>query len=230
MRVYRNATFITATLTIASLGGALFFNFCTDTDPFWCNLLLGVFGSGLLTFITSVIGYQVERRKTFEGFSYCTKQLLKALNKYQASWTLDEKIDFFLALHDVSWFDWDRYFGDFCFLFDWNHKNRTYIYEKIYHPLQEVDQKINFHVWHFRWHKDGSGRNEKVMGIFVQEIEDIIMETSTKMFYGDGEPQPEKGFPITQTRNKIVEDVKQELKGEYYRLMYGSKTYKESQQ
>ena len=206
MRVYRNATFITATLTIASLGGALFFNFCTDTDPFWCNLLLGVFGSGLLTFITSVIGYQVERRKTFEGFSYCTKQLLKALNKYQASWTLDEKIDFFLALHDVSWFDWDRYFGDFCFLFDWNHKNRTYIYE------------------------NGSGRNEKVMGIFVQEIEDIIMETSTKMFYGDGEPQPEKGFPITQTRNKIVEDVKQELNGEYYRLMYGSKTYKESQQ
>jgi len=212
-----------------SLGGAFFLNFFTAFDPFWCNLLLGIFGSGLLTFITSVIGYRVERLKTFEGFSYCTKQILKLLNKYQLSWPLDEKIDFFLAVHDGSWFDWDRYFRDFCFLFDFQGKSRIYIYEKIYHPLQEIDQKINFHTWHFRWHKDGSGRNEKVMEKFIQEIENLIIETSTELC-GFDERQGEKGFPITQTRNKIVTDVQQELNGEYYRLMYGNKIYRKSQQ
>ncbi len=229
MRIYRNATVITAILTMLSLCGAFFLNFFTSSDPFWWNLLLGIFGSGLLTFITSVIGYRVERRKTFEGFSYCTKQILKLLNKYQSSWSLDEKIDFFLAVHDISWIDWDRYFGDFCFLFDFHNKSRIYIYEKIYHPLQEVDQIINLHTWHFRWHKDGSGRNEKVMEKFIQEIESLIIETSTKP-YGFDESQGEKEFFITQTRNKVVEDVQQELNGEYYRLMYGNKTYRKSQQ
>ena len=115
MRIYRNATILTALLTIGSFLGAAYLNFWTEIDPFWCNLLLGIFGSSFLTFVTSVIGYRVERKKTFEGFSYFSKEILRNLNKYQTSWTIDEKIDFFLTYHDISCAEWDRYFGEFCF-------------------------------------------------------------------------------------------------------------------
>ena len=222
MQTYRNATVITALLTLLSLIGAIAFNSMLCIDPFWSNLLLGVFGSGLLTFITSVVGYRVERKKTFEGFSYATKQILKCVNKYQSSWLLEEKIDFFLMLHDMNWSDWDRYFGDFCFLFDFGHKNRTYIFQKIYHPLQEIDYKINYHTWHFRWYKDGSGRNAKVVEKFVQEIEDLIIETKDiQVNEGEKLSETTTGFPIVETRNKVAMEILEELNGEYYRLMSG---------
>lgn len=224
MQIHRNATIATALLTLSSLIGAACFNFCSCVDPFWSNLLLGVFGSGLLTFITSVVGYRVERKRTFEGFSYTTKQILKNLNKYQSSWPLEQKIDFFLMLHDISWSDWDRYFGDFHFLFDFGNKTREYIFQKIYHPLQEIDQKINYHVWHFRWHKDGTGRNERVMEKFVQEIEDLIIETRRVPLKEVGELSDDTD-EITETLvcNKIVIAISEELNGEYYRLMCGNK-------
>lgn len=231
MRTYRNATVITALLTIGSFLVAAYLNFWTGVDPFWCNLLLGIFGSSFLTFITSVVGYRVERRKTFEGFSYFSKEILRNLNKYQTSWTLDEKIDFFLAYHDISCAEWDRYFGEFCFLFDFRKKKRQYIYENIYQPLLMVNQKIGHHIWHFRWHKDGSGRNEQVMKRFLQEIEDLIIETTVEE-YPNLEDFPEdmrdsiEVNTISTTRNKIVEDVQKELIGKYYCYMCGNKAYK----
>lgn len=229
MRTYRNATIITALLTLASVIGAAYFNFYTNYNSFWCNLLLGIFGSGLVTFITSVIGYRVERRKTFEGFSYSTKQILKRLNKYQSTWPLEQKFNFFLDFHDIDMGEWDQYYGDFCLMFDFIFKNQTYIFKKIYHPIQEIDQKINYHIGHFRWHKDGSGRNDRVMEKFVQEIENLIIKTTSTQFDGfGGFPNSAESFPITQTHNKIVENVIQELNGEYYRLMYGKRMYQQS--
>lgn len=226
MRTYRSATIITALLTLLSIIGAAYFNFCMCIDPFWCNLLLGIFGSGLVTFLTSVIGYRVERRKTFEGFSYATKQILKRLNKYQVSWSMEQKINFFLDFHDADMNEWDQYYGDFCLMFDFIFENRTYIFNKIYCPIQEIDQKINYHVWHFRWHIDGSGRNEKVVEKFVQEIENLIIEVTSTQFDGfEGHCNDTGDFPITQTHNKVVEDILQELNGEYYRLMYGNRIY-----
>ena len=45
-----------------------------------------------------------------------------------------------------------------------------------------VNQKIGHHIWHFRWYKDGSGRNERVMEKFLQEIEDLIIETKVEKY------------------------------------------------
>lgn len=226
MRVYKNAIIITFFITAISFLVAFYLNFFTSFDPFWCNTLLGIFGSGLLTLITSIISYRIERRKTFEGFSYCTKIILHDLNKYQSSWNLEKKIDFFLEYHDVNHIDWDRYFGDFCFLFDFKRKHRKYIYAKIYEPILAVNQAINNHLWHFRWHKDGSGKNEKVMQIFVKEIESLIIQTITETYPNGNDIQ---NITVTSTKNKLVSDIQQELNGEYYRLMYGNKIYQESE-
>ena len=169
MKVYKNAIIATGIITLISFLASFIFNFYTQVNSFWCNALLGIFGSSLLTLLTSTIGYRVERCKTFEGFSYATKEILHALNKYQVSWSLEEKIDFFLNYHDISKIEWDRYYGDFSFIADFRGKNRRYIYEQIYTPILRVNQAINNHVWHFRYYKDGSGKNDKVLGKFIEE-------------------------------------------------------------
>lgn len=226
MRVYKNAIITTFLLTVVSFFSALYLNFFKTIDAFWYNALLGIFGSSLLTLITSVISYRVERRKTFEGFSYCTKVILHDLNKYQSSWELEKKIDFFLEYHDISHMDWDSYFGNFCFLFDFKHKCRNYIYTKIYKPILTVNQAIANHLWHFRWHKDGSGRNEKVMQVFVKEIEDLIITTVTETYPCEDAVQ---NMTVTSTKNKLISDIQQELNDEYYRLMYGNKIYRKNE-
>ena len=140
MKVYKNAIIATGIITLISFLASFIFNFYTQVNSFWCNALLGIFGSSLLTLLTSTIGYRVERCKTFEGFSYATKEILHALNKYQVSWSLEEKIDFFLNYHDISKIEWDRYYGDFSFIADFRGKNRRYIYEQIYTPILRVNQ------------------------------------------------------------------------------------------
>lgn len=226
MRVYKNALIVTFALTIAAFYGAIMLNFIVKVDSFWANALLGVFGSSLLTFTTSVVGYRVERRKTFEGFWSETREMLKTLNKYQIGWTLEEKINFFLSYHDTSKVSWDRYFGDFSFLFNWKKKTSNYIYSNIYHPILEINNLISSHVWHFRWYKDGSGQNDVVVGGFVQEIEELIMETTQSDF-----KDPEGNSHSTNyTKNKIVNLVRNELEGKYYILMYGKRLYNKNKQ
>ena len=106
MRTYKYAIYITCAITLISFCIAFALNFYfTDTNPFWCNLLLGIFGSSSLTLLTSIVGYRVERRRTFEGFSYATKAILHDLNKYQYTWGLEEKVDFFLNYTDISKID-----------------------------------------------------------------------------------------------------------------------------
>lgn len=66
---------------------------------------------------------------------------------------------------------------------------------------------------------------------FLQEIEDLIIETTVEE-YPNLEDFPEdmrdgiEVNTISTTRNKIVEDVQKELIGKYYCYMYGNRAYK----
>lgn len=220
MRIYRNSIIITGLLSIFSIGFAAILNFVTSADAFWCNALLGLFGSGVLTLITSIIGYCVERRRTFEGFSYSTRAILKNINKYQLNWNLDTKVDFFINYHENFSSEWDKYYGDFCFLADKGNASRKYIYDSIYTPIKRTTDLVGSHIWHFRWHQDGSGRNDVVIGKMVKEVEDTFMTVIIE------KPDPESEFTMTETRNRLVNDVQNELNGYYYDLMYRKKRKK----
>lgn len=215
MKIYRNSIFITGALSVVSIILAAILNFSTSADTFWCNALLGLFGSGVLTLITSIIGYCVERRRTFEGFSYTTKAILRDLNKYQLEWSLEKKVDFFLDYHDISRFEWDKYFGDFCFLADRNNANRQYIYKKIYFPLKQVDEFIGQRIWNLRWYKDGARKSDTVIEEKIHEIEQIIMSVDTV--------QESATTIITTTQNILVHTVAEEMSGHFYELMYVKK-------
>lgn len=132
---------------------------------FWCNITLGIFGSSLLTLISSVVGYRVERKRVFEKFFCYTNKILKQINQYQEHMTLEEKIDFLLKYIDTDKIELDSCLGDIDLLFDLRKKKFEYIYNMIYKPLRDLERAIRKHEWHFRWHKDGSGK-----GCVKQEV------------------------------------------------------------
>ncbi len=121
MSIYKKSFIITAVLSIISLIIGIILNYCFD-EEFWCNVCLGIFGSSILTSISSIVGYSVEKKNSLEGFYSESRKMLKFINTYQADLALADKIDFFLdmANYDVS--TWDLYFTKMDFLIIVNEK------------------------------------------------------------------------------------------------------------
>ncbi len=88
------------------------------------------FGSALLSALTSLITYFHEQRSTLDGFMYHCKYILHALNKYQDSMSLEEKMKFYLEYHDLDKSMWDADYGNMDFFAEKITGNRKYIYEK----------------------------------------------------------------------------------------------------
>lgn len=227
MGIYKKTIKITGLITLMSFLGCLVLHYmCVSKKAeFWCNITLGIFGSSLLTLISSIVGYRVERKRVFEKFFCYTNKILKQINQYQEHMTLEEKIDFLLKYIDTDKIELDSCLGDIDLLFDLRKKKFEYIYNMIYKPLRDLERAIRKHEWHFRWHKDGLGKNNKVMETFVAEIEPLILD---KKEYKVPTEVDENGIVVssmvaTSVTNKIVEKVQKELNGKYYTLMYGKK-------
>lgn len=221
MKNYVMSARTTVALTCLSFVVALIthYGFHGAEAEFWCNVCLAVFGSGLLTFITSCIGYATEKVRTLASFSYSTRSLLHILKKYDFSWDLERKIDFFLDYADVDKSVWDAQLGAIYFMIDPGKKKFKYIYQKIYKPILGVNQKVADHEAHFKWHKDGSGKNDAVMADFVAEIESLFIEkTTSRHTLKDGQE-----FETTAIQDKLVHATLEELNGKYYDIIYSKK-------
>lgn len=235
MRVYKKLTIITAIIAAIALSGAVFMHYwfpANSESEFWINVCLGVFGSAILTALTSVMSYHHEKIKTLENFLYHTRQILSADNKYQEHMTLEEKIRFFLDYSEFDKIAWDADFGNIDFFFERFTKNREYIYYSIYKPILDFNIAVANHVWHFRWHLDGSGKNDAVMQKFVSELQDYLLkieEHDIPTEY-DENGNATSFYRCTSISSKLVVDVKTELAGRYYEIMYGKrKAKKESE-
>ena len=221
MKYYAKSFFITTIITITTFVFTLVIHYSYNSreSDFWTNICLAIFGSSLLTMVSSYIGYRREKIKTLEGFSYSTKSLLSYLNKYDIEWDDERKIDFFLDYNSLDKTLWDSKLGDIFFLIDREQENFLYIYNQIYKPILDLNHKISEHEFHFRWHKDGSGHNKVVMHKFIAEIEPLFIEKQTIVLDNtDG-----SNTSMTSTRNKLVSTLLDELNGRYYDLMYNKK-------
>lgn len=212
MTVYKKSFYVTAVLAVFSLIVAAVLNYRFD-ESFWCNVMLGIFGSSLLAAITSLIGYYAERKKAMEKFYTESIKLLNRFNKYQTDFNLNQKIDFFLKLDEYDRTDWDAAYGDMDFF---DNRIRKYVFNHVYDPMLKAYRTACSHSWHFRMHENGTGKNEKVMENFVAEIEPCFIERKS-FEYGDEEKVSGQSI-----KNKLVEDMFSELNGKYYELMYGS--------
>lgn len=172
MKVYKKMTVISAIITVSSLTAAMIMHYlfpCSETD-FWINVCLGIFGSAFLTILTSIMSYNHEKVKTLENFLYHTRQILSVANKYQEHMTLEQKIHFFIEYSEFDKIAWDADFGNMSFFFEKTTHNQKYIYDNIYKPILDFNHAVANHVWHFRWHLDGSGKNDAVIGKRVKVI------------------------------------------------------------
>ena len=209
----------TLIISVISFLAAIILNYALH-EQFWCNVLLGIFGGAVLTAITSIIGYFVERRHALEEFYLETIKLLKRYNKYQTDLTLDKKLIFFLELSNYDMEYWGTTYARIDLF---NKKSRKYIYEKIYRPLTYAYKKACSHTWHFEMHVNGTGVNNAVMEDFISEIEPaIIREEEYVVGNGDNE------YVTKNVHNHIVKMIDAELNGKYYEIMYGKKKAEEN--
>lgn len=221
MKNYVIATRVTSGLSIISFFATILIHYlCRGAEAdFWCNVCLAIFGSALLTFITSIIGYFTDKRNTLESFSYSTRSLLHFINQYDINWELEKKIDFYLSYVDVDKSLWDSQLGAIYFINDFHKEKFKYIYNSIYKPILNFNQAISKHEFLFRWHKDGSGKNDTVMAEFVSELEELFMQKiSNEHLLDNG-----KTVCVTSIKNYLVSAVNSELNGKYYDLMYNKK-------
>lgn len=231
MSIYKKTIGLTGLITILSFVVCLVLHylFMSEEAEFWCNVVLGIFSGALLTLLSSVIGYRVERKRVLENFFYYTNKILKQINQYQMNMTLEEKIDLLLEYADSDKIEWDSCLGEIDFLFDFGKKNYKYIYNSIYKPLWELQVAIQKHYWHFKWYKDGTGKNDKVMEEFLKEIEPLILdrEEMKTPIETDQNGKAIKYLTATAVTNRIVSSINKELTGKYYTLMYGKKAEKQ---
>lgn len=98
MQIYKNSVIVTIFISIVSFIASFVLKFYLTGKEvgFWYDISIGVFSGAILTLITVIVGYRVERRKVLEGFWSYTHKILKQINKYEASMTLEKKIDFFI--------------------------------------------------------------------------------------------------------------------------------------
>lgn len=230
MRIYKNSIIVTAIISIASFSTSflLKFNFMGKEAEFWYDISMGVFSGAILTLITSIIGYRVERRRSLEGFWLYIQKILKHLSNYESTMTVNQKIDFFIDLYNQDRIELDTYLGDIHFLFDWEQKTFLYIYNSIYYPIERIYNLVALYYGDLKAYKNGFNINDGDIQSYVSKIESLIIE---KTIYKVPSEIDETGRVISESicskeHNKIVDSIADELNSRYYIIMYGKRTYK----
>lgn len=174
MESNKNSSLICFSISLISLAICLYLHYCSNyrDAEFWVNVCLAIFGSALLSGITALVLYFNEKETKLELFELQTRRLLKFINHYQTSMSLEDKMRFFLEYHDLDKNEWIITYSGLSFF---KHKEQiNFIKTYIYQPIIEFNKAVSKHVWHFRYYFDGSGKNEKVMEIFVNELESYL--------------------------------------------------------
>ena len=179
------------------------------------NLLAGIFASGVLTIMISIINYRTERRKTLEQFYTYAKKAANNYNRFENEGDLERSIDSILAMNGFDYIELDNAYGDMCFLFH-NKKTRKYIFEMIYEPTLNLRRLIREKCFHFKEYRKAFSGNSRAMRIFVDEVAEAVME------YKEMTSVNEHGVSMVMktSHNKIVEQLPEELDGHYYEIMY----------
>ncbi|MBQ3076310.1 MAG: hypothetical protein IJC43_00485 [Clostridia bacterium] len=224
MRPFKRLTFICTILSLISftLCLGLHYGLSGEEAEFWVNVCLAVFGSSLLTALSSLVSYLHERRTSLESFLYQCKNLLHFLSKYQSGMMLEDKMRFFLDYNEIDKTAWDAAFGNFDFFFERCTGNREYIFTNIYLPLLQFNSAVNRHTVHFREYFSSGDRNIPAMEAFVTELESYLISHEKRSIPKEFDPA---GNPIAfrvaiHQRNKLIHEIGSDLDGKYRRILY----------
>ena len=173
MRNYVYSVKVFTGLTIVSFSLLFFLNNSAY------DIFLAIFGSSFVSLIISFIGYFTSRKDTLEDFYESVSKRLHYWTLYDSGDSIDKKCEYFINYYIKDFSDIGRAYSKIFFLFDFKHRSRNRIYDKIYLPCMSLNNCIIDHYWNFKWHVDGTGRNENVMKKFISEIENIMIDKKT---------------------------------------------------
>lgn len=215
MRENKIAIFWSSGAIISSLAVSIVLH-CRGHE-YTSNLFAGIFASGILALMIAAINYCVARRRTLESFYSYAMKAASNYNLFENDNDLERSIDSVLLMNQFDYLGLDTAYGDICFFFR-NKANHKYIYDNIYAPTLELRRLISEKCFHFKEYRKAANGNKPVMEKCIDEVDSKIMERKS-FEVGDGDS-------IMQTisvRNKVVEQMRAELSGKYYELMYGKK-------
>ena len=198
-------------LTIGTLIVSIIFQI-TDFE-YIANIFAGIFASTLLTLLIAIINYNVERTKVLEKFYTYALKAVNNFNCFENEGDIEATIDIVIEMNKFDYTEFDISFGEICFLFN-NKRNRQYIYKNIYFPIVELRKLIIEKTFHFKEYRKATNGNRAVMKIFIDEIDNAIMDRDTNAY------TCEETMVYTTVKNKIVEQLRKELDGRYYKILY----------
>lgn len=159
------------------------------------DISLAIFGSSLLACFTALINYYVGKIKCLENFYTTISERIHYYTEYNTGDNLNEKCKYFIEYYNRDFSDYGLAYSNIYFLFDFKNKNKKYIFNNIYSKCYSLSNHIQEHYWHFRYYVDGSGKNDKVIGKFIEEVEKEMED--------------------------FLDEVPKEMENKYYKIMYG---------
>lgn len=237
MRAYKIITYITAVTSVlfAFLSTMLHYHGAVlniDAE-YWSNFCLSVFGSALLTLLSSILMYQHERKRTLKSFLYFTKQILKYLSKYRYSMTTKEKMQFFNGFFDLDKMQWKNEYYNLSFFFDRirRNKKRKYIYDKIVYPIEHFNSEVISRIVLQRPDIVGDDiqLSDDTIQMIVDELQDYLLERKEEdipvEFNEDGTPI--RWTHCIKEKAKLRSEIIAELHGKFRDILYGKKRERE---
>ncbi len=231
MRAYKIITYITAVTTLFFAFLSTMFHYhgaVLNIDAeYWSSFCLSVFGSSLLTFLSSVLIYRFEREKTLKHFLYLTKQILTYLGLYRYNMTIDEKKDFFDGFLKLDKTTWKNEYYNLSFFFGPITKDRArkYIFDNIVSPIEQFNIEVVKRIFVFRPERAGSDIyfEEEYVQKKIAELQDYLVEHKegdiAVEFDDEGKPVRWKHY-ISESA-KLMADVSRDLEGRYREILYG---------
>ena len=184
-------------------------------NTFLSNVMLGIFGSGLLTVMVSTINYWTMRRRTLEDFWSYGLKVVKCFNRYSATDDFDNQVRELLEIADYDYQPFDDAYGDICFLFR-EKKKRKELAERIYGPIMEVRKAIGERAHLFRENTKAENGNRLTTKALISEIEPCLIER-VKYLVPD---ESGREIEYTGVTPYMVRKLNKEFNDYFYWIMY----------
>lgn len=216
MNSQKYITIITSFVSVFSLTLAVVYH--CENKEFETNILVGVFSSGFLAMLVSIIEYANIRRNTLEKFYTSAHSALHNINQYRTDLEIDVAIEKVLSIFNYNYGDLDTAYGAMCFFF-YNKKTRKYIYDAIYHPILQLRDDLTEVCYHLSLFEDGVSKNEELAKEMIDKATQLLMDIDEF----DTEIGDEATVHYSYVRNKFYEPIEKELNGRYWNIMYLSR-------
>ena len=213
MRENKQAIIWTSVLSALALMFSIFLHY--TGKEYSSNILAGIFASGILALLIAVINYRVARRKTLEKFYSYASKAASNYNQFENEGDLERSIDSVLEMNRFDYLELDNAYGDMDFIFN-KKKTLHYIYVNIYEPTLRARKVISEVCWHLKEYRKTATGNKQIMRNKIQIISELIMSRTEQKT----STEPGVAMVVTATYNKLSHDMRAELNGHFFEIMY----------